>query len=294
MFSKPAGLLSADGGQVDAYKMTHSLLKQVEGSGNKVFDHSAVTRLKHDKKGVEVEVNEKFRIKASKLIIACGYESQKYISKKVEKLNSTFAIISEPFSQQEFWHQNSLIWETATPYLYMKVTPDHRILIGGKDVPFYDPVKRDEMIASKSKLLEKAFRQLFPRLEFKTDFKWAGTFSSTKDGLPYMGSIPERPHTYFALGYGGNGITFSQIAAKFISDQITGKRRMDIDLFSFNQVIPWHKIRSNLLAGPPALFTKSINMLNLRKPAFIFNLIGPVLFFIGLYMLTEDSKQELP
>jgi hypothetical protein len=31
-------------------------------------------------------------------------------------------------------------------------------------------------------------------------------------------------------------------------------------------------------------------MLNLRKPAFIFNMIGLVLFFIGLYMLTEDSK----
>jgi len=30
-------------------------------------------------------------------------------------------------------------------------------------------------------------------------------------------------------------------------------------------------------------------MLNLRKPAFIFNLLGLVLFFIGLYMLTEDS-----
>ncbi len=31
-------------------------------------------------------------------------------------------------------------------------------------------------------------------------------------------------------------------------------------------------------------------MLNLRKPAFIFILIGLVLFFIGLYMLTEDEK----
>ena len=31
-------------------------------------------------------------------------------------------------------------------------------------------------------------------------------------------------------------------------------------------------------------------MLNLRKPAFIFNLIGIILFFIGLYMLAEDPK----
>ncbi len=31
-------------------------------------------------------------------------------------------------------------------------------------------------------------------------------------------------------------------------------------------------------------------MLNLRKPAFIFILIGFVLFFIGLYMLTENPE----
>jgi hypothetical protein len=34
-------------------------------------------------------------------------------------------------------------------------------------------------------------------------------------------------------------------------------------------------------------------MLNLRKPAFIFNLIGLVLFFLGLYLLTEDQKTGL-
>ena len=31
-------------------------------------------------------------------------------------------------------------------------------------------------------------------------------------------------------------------------------------------------------------------MLNLRKPAFVFNLIGIILFFVGLYTLTEDPK----
>jgi len=31
-------------------------------------------------------------------------------------------------------------------------------------------------------------------------------------------------------------------------------------------------------------------MINLRKPAFIFSLIGIVLFFIGLYMLSENAS----
>jgi glycine/D-amino acid oxidase-like deaminating enzyme len=184
---------------------------------------------------VEVRVNDKFKVSARKLVIACGYESKQFISKKIEELVSTFAIISEPFSKQDFWLSNALIWETAMPYLYMKVTDDWRILVGGKDAPFYDPVKRDKILPSKARQLEKAFHKLFPQIDFKTDFQWAGTFSTTKDGLPYIGSIPERPHTFFALGYGGNGITFSEIAAQLICEQLSGNRHPDIDLFSFDR-----------------------------------------------------------
>ena len=234
-FIKPAGLLSKDGGQLDAYNMTHALLEQVVRAGNKVFDHSLVTGVKYLKKGVEIRVKDKFKISAKKLIIACGYESQRYVPKRIEDLDSTFAIISEPFPEQEFWYGDSLIWETATPYLYMKTTKENRILVGGKDVPFYNPDKRDELISTKSKQLRKAFVNLFPRLDFKIDFQWAGTFSSTKDGLPYIGSIPQRPHTFFALGFGGNGITFSQIASRIIADQIIGRKNANANLFSFNR-----------------------------------------------------------
>lgn len=88
---------------------------------------------------------------------------------------------------------------------------------------------------SGARALEAAFAKLFPALEFKTDFKWAGAFASTKDGLPYIGSLPGRPHTYFALGFGGNGITFSMMAAGIITRSITGKKDPDADLFSFTR-----------------------------------------------------------
>jgi len=234
-FRKSAALLSKDGGQVDAYRLTHALLQAAERTGSTVFDHSAVTKLHFGKRGVEVIINKKYKIKSRKLVVAAGYESQRYLPKKIEKLVSTFAIVSEPFQQQEFWYQNSMIWETANPYLYIKVTDSNRIMVGGKDIPYYDPVKRDKLLPTKAKQLELAFHQLFPQLNFKTDFKWAGTFSHTKDGLPYIGCITEKPHTYFALGYGGNGIVFSQIAATIIADLISGTKNRNTDLFSFKR-----------------------------------------------------------
>ena len=227
--------MSKDGSAVDAYALTHGLLNDCKINGIAVFDHTHVTQIIHHKKSVELITADGRKIKAKKLVIACGYESQKYISKKVQSLQTTYAIISEPFMENKFWFKNALIWETAHPYLYLRTTRDNRILIGGKDDDFSAAYKRDEALPQKMKVLENAFRKLFPAHMFRTDFGWAGAFASTKDGLPYIGSVAQRPNTYFALGYGGNGITFSVIAARIITDQILGVKNTDAEIFRFDR-----------------------------------------------------------
>jgi glycine/D-amino acid oxidase-like deaminating enzyme len=234
-FKAPVGLLSHDGAEVDAYNLTHTLLYRSKARGLRVFDHSAIKKINFNRHNVELLTDADYIIKARKLVIACGYESQKYLPKKIEKLSSTYAIVSEPLPMKHFWYRNSLIWETASPYLYMRTTSDHRILVGGKDDPFSDPLKRDQAVPGKAKTLSKAFCRLFPNIPIKIDFQWGGVFGSTKDGLPYIGSIPQRPNTFFALGYGGNGVTFSLIAAQLIRDLLKGHKNPDLGIFSFDR-----------------------------------------------------------
>ncbi len=232
---KPAAVFSKDGAEVNAYALTHELLQYSMKKGLEVFDHTEVAEIAHERNAVRLKTSDGCIIKCRKLVIACGYESQRYIPKKMEQFLSTYTIASEPIRKDELWFKNSLIWETARPYLYLRTTKDHRIIIGGKDEPFSNPDKRDAMLNSKARQLETAFKKLFPSIPFKTDFKWAGTFASTKDGLPFIGSINRRPNTYFALGYGGNGITFSVIAANLIRDTILGRNNPDALIFSFNR-----------------------------------------------------------
>ena len=234
-FAKPAGLLSRDGAEADAYKITHGLLKKCISKGLQVYDNTEIITVRHHKREIELIAANKKKIRAKKLIIACGYESQQYIPQKVQELQATYAVASEPFAQKNFWYRNALIWETAMPYLYLRTTSDNRLLMGGKDVLFSNPVKRDGLLTAKAKGLEQSFAKLFPGILFKTDFKWSGTFASTKDGLPYIGSISQRPNTYFALGFGGNGITFSAIAANILKDLLAGKKNKDSGIFSFDR-----------------------------------------------------------
>lgn len=234
-FSAPAALLSRESAEIDAYAFTHELLQESLKRGIQVYDDTTVTEINHSARGVKLMTEHGHEIKAQKLIIASGYESQAYLSQKAVDFNSSFAVVSEPFARPDLWYKNCLIWETARPYLYMRTTEDHRVLVGGKDEPFYAPAKRDALTHRKGAQLVRAFQKHFPALDFRIDFEWAGTFAETRDGLPYIGTVPQRPHTYFAMGFGGNGIIFSLLASEIIRDALMGKTNKDARIFGFER-----------------------------------------------------------
>lgn len=70
-------------------------------------------------------------------------------------------------------------------------------------------------------------------LDTMARFAWSGSFGVTGTGLPIIGSVPGHPRIHAVMGYGGNGITFSQIACEIVSASITGAQDADADLFAF-------------------------------------------------------------
>lgn len=83
-------------------------------------------------------------------------------------------------------------------------------------------------------LLEQRLSAFFPHVNAKAEFAWAGCFGSTDTGLPVIGQIPGMKHTYAILAFGGNGMTFSRIAAEILRAELTGKQDPDAGLFKFS------------------------------------------------------------
>lgn len=229
-------LLSAKAAQVDPYRLAHGLLKVSEAMGLMVVDNTDIARIRNIDNQIQLTTTEGYTITGNKIVYATGYEALDMIEKPIAQLHSTYAIVSEPVEPSQLWRNTCLLWETAMPYLYIRTTPDNRILVGGKDEPFYSPRRRDRLLPRKSTQLVKRFKKLFPEIPFYLDFAWCGTFAETKDGLPFIGTLPKYPNAYFALGFGGNGITFSTVAAEIICDAIRGKTHRDAELFAFDRV----------------------------------------------------------
>ena len=235
-FHAHGGILSGIAATIDSYLFTHSLLQFNRHNGLQVYDRTPAAIIKHNRNNVQVKTPEKCIITAKKLVYATGYEVVNFISKPIVKLASTYAIASESFnSPQKFGKKDTIIWNTAKPYLYMRTTKDNRIIIGGRDEEFFSHIKRDKLIPQKTKQLRHDFTKMFPSIPFKTEFSWAGVFGSTKDGLPYIGAYKKLPNSFFALGFGGNGITFSQVAGEIIASLVKGKKNKDVELFSFER-----------------------------------------------------------
>jgi glycine/D-amino acid oxidase-like deaminating enzyme len=103
------------------------------------------------------------------------------------------------------------------------------------DEPFTSAARRDRALRPKTRRLLRQFHRYFPRMRIEPAYAWGGTFAVTDDGMPFIGAHPDFPRAWFALGYGGNGITFSVVAAGIIRDLCLGRANADAGLFCFGR-----------------------------------------------------------
>ena len=229
-------ILSRSGASVDSYRLAHNLMAYAKRHfGLEIYDHTEAINVEYDARKNYVYTDDSFLITADSIVYATGYETKELLNDKIVELNSTYACVSEPLAALPGHLSNTIFWDTQDPYLYVRSTSDNRIIVGGADEPFENAKKRDSIIEKKGFALMEMFNELMPTVNIIPDFCWAGTYGVTKDALPYIGSHPDFPRSYFVLGFGGNGITFSIMGMKIISDALSGRSNKFLEYFKFER-----------------------------------------------------------
>ena len=234
-FGAPLALWTNVGGEVDPWRLTQALFRRCERRDFEIYGRTDVTRIVPGKSHLEVRTSRGV-IQAMHVVVAAGYEAERFLPERVAELQSTYAIVTEPVKKFTGWGRRCLIWESARPYLYARATTDDRIMVGGEDDPFRSAEERDARVAEKAKKLLERIRRLFPRIEMELAYGWAGTFAETKDSLPYIGAHPRGDsRVLYALAYGANGMPFSAVAAEVFTATVTGKPHRYKDTFPFSR-----------------------------------------------------------
>ncbi|MGI9582331.1 NAD(P)/FAD-dependent oxidoreductase [Chryseobacterium sp. RRHN12] len=229
------GILSKQGASIDAFQFAHELFQHNVKKGLKIFDKTEMVEVEEHKGFNLVTVDSGYQIKAKKIIYCIGYESKNLLQENFVTLKSTYAVVSE-IDKSKFKNISStLVWNTDSPYLYMRTTDDGRLLMGGEDEDFYNAEQRDAILNEKEKKIIKTLKKIKPDYHFYPDFVWAGTFGETKDGLPYISEHQKFKNSYFVLGFGGNGITFSVTGMEMASLFMKNKKHPLSRYFKFGR-----------------------------------------------------------
>jgi glycine/D-amino acid oxidase-like deaminating enzyme len=224
--------------QLDPYRACLGLLRAARSRGARVFEHSAVRRVAQTRDGVRV-VTARGSVSARRVIVATGYATPQFKPLAGRfRMKHTYVLATEPIDsrlRRRLGIGDVMLWDTGRPYHYARWTPDHRLLLGGGDRPVH--ASRRGSFAEAARDLRAHFTSRYPLLDdVRIAYGWEGLFAMTPDSLPYIGPHRRYPRHLFALGYGGNGMTFGWLAARLLLDWFRGARSKDLRLFAFNRL----------------------------------------------------------
>lgn len=225
--------------QLDPYSACVGVLRSAVSAGARVFEHSQVQRIEVQKHGVRITTPHG-TIDSQGVVIATGYATRYFRPLAGRfRLYRTYVLATEPVSARqraELGLSDVMVWDARRPYHYARWTHDRRLLLGGGDQLVRPGQKRQRQFERARTELRQYFEGVFPALaDIPTEFAWEGLFAMTPDSLPYIGPHPRYPRHLFALGYGGNGISFSQLAARLLLEQWQGVKSRDHTLFAFDR-----------------------------------------------------------
>jgi glycine/D-amino acid oxidase-like deaminating enzyme len=236
-FDAPAGIRTSGNAQADPFKACLGLMRAAERAGARVFERSPVVSIRPRSSDVLV-TTPRGSIRADRVVIATGYATPyfKPLLGRFKMLN-TYVVATRPLTPSERRRIGPgavMLWDTGRPYHYARWTRDHRLILGGGDRPVVPERQRRQAFAEGTRGVQATFVRLYPGLEdIALDWQWEGLFATTRDGLPYIGPHRRYPRQLFALGYGGNGMTFGFLAARLLLEWYLGNRSPDHELFAF-------------------------------------------------------------
>jgi glycine/D-amino acid oxidase-like deaminating enzyme len=232
--ARAGAIVSPGAADADPMQLAQGLLQVAVSRGARLFEAEAIA-FDAASRSVGVQLQDGHQIEARHVVLATGYVMPKIIHSSIQTVSSSWAIATAP-QPENIWRGGALIWEDSKDYLYARTTVSGRIIIGGEDSEeIVEPEARDALIAEKSRILAEKLGALWPRANREAAYRWAGTFDTTRDGLPLIGPVPGKKGIFAAYGYGGNGITFSFLAAQLIGGLIAGETSPLIDDFALDR-----------------------------------------------------------
>jgi len=111
-------------------------------------------------------------------------------------------------------------------YMYYRTTFDGRFLIGGGRNQFKteeDNTTEDRLNHNVQVYLDQYIARFFPDVTAPVAHRWSGIMGFSIDGLPLVGTLPDKSRVGFAVGFTGHGLAMSAGTAERAVDMLLNR-----------------------------------------------------------------------
>jgi len=137
------------------------------------------------------------------------------LRKKVIPIGS-YIIVTEVLPEslaRELSPRNRMIYDSKHFLYYYRLTPDRRMLFGGRAAFFPET---QNTVRQSAEILRRGMIHVYPQLrDVQVEYVWGGTLDFAFDVMPHAGKIGGM---YFSVGYAGHGVA----AASYLGTRLAG------------------------------------------------------------------------
>ena len=160
----------------------------------------------------------------------------------------TYMIATEPLTDEQLapigWAGQQGLEDARNLIHYYRLTPDHRIVMGGGPVGLGRGGELDHDSSDRAwQQLEEHVRWLWPHLSsVAVTHRWGGPFSVTMDLTPALGYLGGDRTAVYGLGCIGHGVAMSYLNGEVLADLLTGDGNGELTQqcpFVNRRVISW-------------------------------------------------------
>lgn len=222
------GMVDETSAGVNPARYVAGLAQAARRTGARLFEHARVEKISAESNGGA----RKFRVSSAKgsllareVLLASGAyttEATPALRKKVIPIGS-YVIATERLPEalaRELSPRNRMIYDSKHFLYYYRLTPDRRMLFGGRAAFFPES---GNAVRKSAELLRRGMVEVYPQLrDTKVEYVWGGTLDFTFDVMPHAGRI-EGMH--YAAGFAGHGVAAATQFGEHLARAICGKAK---------------------------------------------------------------------
>lgn len=222
------GLVDETSAGVNPARYVAGLRQAAERAGAKLYDQTRVEKIERQTQNGEAV----YRVSTSRGTIRVGavfVATSGYTGRTTPALQrriipiGSYIIVTEPLPEdlaRAVSPRNRMMFDSKNFLYYFRLTPDQRMLFGGRAAFFPETTNS---VRKSAAILREGMVHVFPMLRATpVEYAWGGTLDFAFDVMPHAGRLEG---LYYALGYAGHGVAMATYLGTRMAEVICGDPR---------------------------------------------------------------------